>query len=607
MSFCAWINFQVGCFLPRRLALFLFVNLLAGCLYPCFAGDLPPEIEGTEALYQRAVAASRTESTAEDNLATTELFKAAAAKGHAQAQYRLALRYLFGKGAAQDYGAAVPWLQKAARQGVVAAKFSLGLRYLLGQGVEKNDEQAVWWFGLAAKDGSREAAYYLDYVRAQKNVFSAQLAVAQKYLAGDGVEKDDAKAVYWLQKASDGGVSGAQFLLAEMCATGRGLKENLEQAVFWYQEAARNGEKKSFVKLAELFGQQGSAQADPVQAYAWLLLATEARDGQAGPKISGLVEKLTEEQASEGERLAAKLQTELAMAGADKGAASSQPPPEQGTTGLGPEIVATGAVEEVESAAFEDALDTDDFELTLPDYRKTLAMNPGDPNSYKNLALFYAREGFYAEATDTIQALIALQPEIAEHHALLANFYQAQQKNEPALAEYLQAVRLNPGKASYYRVLADIFVAREDYVAAWVAILMADSLGHGDTAPVRGLKEFDKKIKTSASLILTQSALHLRQIVVLSRREAESLVKALAEGADFNELVAAHSLPAFRANGGYLGFFQEHELSPAVVRAVKKLPPLQLSSIVETSAGFHLFQKIPVLDQACAFFAYPPP
>ena len=68
---------------------------------------------------------------------------AAAANGHAAAQYELGVMYAIGHGVPRDAAQAVDWLRKAAKQGHAAAEHSLGVMYAAGYGVPRDAGRAV--------------------------------------------------------------------------------------------------------------------------------------------------------------------------------------------------------------------------------------------------------------------------------------------------------------------------------------------------------------------------------------------------------------------------------------------------------------------------------
>src|SRR5579863_8487504 len=62
---------------------------------------------------------------------------------------------------------------------------------------------------------------------------NAQVQLGVIYLTGDGVPKDDAEALKWLQKAADQDNALAERYLAEMYFKGRGVPADIAQAARW--------------------------------------------------------------------------------------------------------------------------------------------------------------------------------------------------------------------------------------------------------------------------------------------------------------------------------------------------------------------------------------
>ncbi len=128
------------------------------------------------------------------------------------------------EGAAQWVGGV--WLRRLQQQadnGDAKAQYKLGARYLKGDGVEKDAARAFQWYQRAAEQG------YVDAAR--------DLAVC--YASGLGCEKNEAKAAEWFRKAAEHGDAEAQFRYGECCECGRGVSLNTEEAHRWYQLAAR--------------------------------------------------------------------------------------------------------------------------------------------------------------------------------------------------------------------------------------------------------------------------------------------------------------------------------------------------------------------------------
>lgn len=117
--------------------------------------------------------------------------------GDGEAQYTLAHLLLKGRGGmAIDVGSATAWFEKAAKNGHRDAAFDLAMLYLKGESVDKNDAQALLWITTAAELGQIEAQYYLGLAYRKTN---------------------PEKAVFWLEKARDGGHVASGRALADFC------------------------------------------------------------------------------------------------------------------------------------------------------------------------------------------------------------------------------------------------------------------------------------------------------------------------------------------------------------------------------------------------------
>lgn len=91
-------------------------------------------------------------------------FEKAARHGHAEAQYRYGLALLEGRGVVQDYKAAFHWIEQPAKRGYSPAQYALGELYRYGTGVPMDKAQAYLWFNLAAAQGVEKAAKARDSV-----------------------------------------------------------------------------------------------------------------------------------------------------------------------------------------------------------------------------------------------------------------------------------------------------------------------------------------------------------------------------------------------------------------------------------------------------------
>ena len=145
--------------------------------------------------------------------------------GHAESQYRVALRYTNGRGVGQDYAQAAGWLKLAGAQGHGNAQYLLGVAYASGRGIEPDQEAAVSWFTKAADGGHARAQYQL----------------AEAFANGRGAAKDLLWALRWYEKAARKKHREAGFSLGVLWASGNDTRIDLEQAWVWLQLAAGDG------------------------------------------------------------------------------------------------------------------------------------------------------------------------------------------------------------------------------------------------------------------------------------------------------------------------------------------------------------------------------
>ena len=80
---------------------------------------------------------------------------------------------------------------------------------------------------------------------------NAKKEMARRLLEGDGVDKDDAKAVSLLEDCVAHGDADAMVMLAKCCALGRGMKHNAKRAETLVSEAAEkeNDDARFLTKL----------------------------------------------------------------------------------------------------------------------------------------------------------------------------------------------------------------------------------------------------------------------------------------------------------------------------------------------------------------------
>ena len=200
----------------------------------------------------------------------------AAKQDHAEAQYLMGIYcgHCYGGGARSETTAR-GWFKKAAAQGTAEHQCSLALDLHCGVGGQvASKANALLWFRNAAERGNAEAQYYLG----------------QYYEEGLGnlPGSDLKKAKDFYQKAAKQDHAGAMYSLAGFYQNGMGgLKKNLNQANKHLEQAAEKGHVLAQCQLAAEMerGIPGRREPDLAGARLWYGQAARKGNEQAHCKL----------------------------------------------------------------------------------------------------------------------------------------------------------------------------------------------------------------------------------------------------------------------------------------------------------------------------------
>lgn len=207
--------------------------------------------------------------------------------GDAQAQLRLGLMYLTGRGLGRDVARAREWLGRSAGAGTALAQMALGRMYATGIGVPTDLAEAVSWYRRAGDQGHAPA----------------QFSLGLAYDQGRGVARDVAVARQWYERAAMQGYAKAQTSLGLALVSGRGGSPDLPTGVEWLRRAAKSGDGLGQVALGRLYVTgQGVAQSD-IAAFAWFSVAAAAGSAEAADLLSQLEARMSAPDLEEARRV----------------------------------------------------------------------------------------------------------------------------------------------------------------------------------------------------------------------------------------------------------------------------------------------------------------
>ena len=248
------------------------------------------------AMLQTGIAYETGIGTTQDGAKAEEYYRQAASAGNIEATYRLGKLYEEGTLVSADPEEAFVYYQVAAAQGFAPAQEALARFYQEGKGGAATHEgEALLWWIRAAKQDSKNAlqkvkeAQMNDLLRYEQVLSFDDLlqkplqdmdaatcfAIGTSYRIGNPIVRNDEEAFKWFKEAWDKGegFSQAAVEMAEMYRLGEGVEKNEQKALTLYAQAA---ELKN--PQAQYFLGKRSYEDNPPNykdAFAWFSNAAE--------------------------------------------------------------------------------------------------------------------------------------------------------------------------------------------------------------------------------------------------------------------------------------------------------------------------------------------
>ncbi|BBM87941.1 serine/threonine-protein kinase [Candidatus Uabimicrobium amorphum] len=171
--------------------------------------------------------------------------------------------------------------------------YAQGIIYKNGLGVEQNTSLAVKFLKkadcvfpaileLIAIFENNAATMSIDnyvkllYTAAKKQHVSSMVKLGAVYFAGDIVEKDIQKSLYWYEKASEKNNSDAQVEIAKIYL----LQKQYKKRKKWLLRAANSGNPSAMLQLAQTYYHGTGETTNVSQAKHWAKRAAETNDVQ---------------------------------------------------------------------------------------------------------------------------------------------------------------------------------------------------------------------------------------------------------------------------------------------------------------------------------------
>lgn len=182
------------------------------------------------ALYDRGMSAITGVGPTRDEVKGINYFRQSAEVGYGPAQIALGYYYETGTVVPKDIGQALDLYKKAASPGDPLGGWLAGRLYFLGAGVPQDLDAAQKWLKISASQNNAYGAYYLGRLMA---------------------ERDYTKAPALYKIAADQGLPQAQYYYGKALKEGRGIAKDPVNAYLWLSVASDAGYAPAGAELGE--------------------------------------------------------------------------------------------------------------------------------------------------------------------------------------------------------------------------------------------------------------------------------------------------------------------------------------------------------------------
>lgn len=217
-----------------------------------------------------------------DEAAGFERLKEATDLGSFDAQAELAELYLNGcVGTKADPAEAFDLATDPANAGNPFAQNVLAICYRDGLSARRDETKAAKLFQDAC----------VGFQERQNDDVRAATALGERYLVGEGVERNAAEAARLFLKAAEADYVPAMTRLGACFANGLGVEQDFEKATKWFLKAAELNDALAMAELGALYERGSGVALDRAEAAKWYRQAAASGNGEAASRLTALEER----------------------------------------------------------------------------------------------------------------------------------------------------------------------------------------------------------------------------------------------------------------------------------------------------------------------------
>ncbi|MCI0616989.1 sulfatase-like hydrolase/transferase [bacterium] len=215
-----------------------------------------------------------------------------------------------------------------------------------------------------------------------------------------------------------------------------------------------------------------------------------------------------------------------------------------------------------------------------------LAITPAHPILVQPLAWLYQRQKRYKEAENILQEELKKYPDDKEGRYRLAAIYRDTERPDQALLQFQQILQKYPNEAEAYNQMGMIYGARGQLQQAEQFFTRAAELAPKDEAIRKNLELLRTRMAMRA-----EKPVRFQIIQTRSRAAAETILRKLKQGEDWNRLARDYSVHPSARSGSSILETTPAELDPALRQPLAALQPGQTSEVIEAKSGFFLLRR----------------
>jgi len=233
----------------------------------------------------------------------------------------------------------------------------------------------------------------------------------------------------------------------------------------------------------------------------------------------------------------------------------------------------------------------DRIDSAIVEWKKAIKLSPNYMDAYMNLGTAYQNKNMPDSTRVVWERALEISPKSVVPHVALARLASSEGRLSDAAKNYRELINMGASDPRIYAEMGLIYERMEDFGQAIKYYEQALELAPETTQLKAALTRVNRITKDRAEAI-DSNKIRVRQIVVVSRKEANVVMEQLKNGADFVELARERSIDSSRDRGGDLGFFGLGEMIPEFEKEAIRLKVGELSEVVQTPMGFHIIKRI---------------